>query len=82
MEMEMEMRKWKYENGNVSQNEKMKVGNGMEMRKWKYENGNGNQDEVMKSWEWKRKCIPTKHTHRIISHNLEMFSQQPESAKP
>ena len=54
----------------------------MEMRKWKYENGNGNQDEGMKSWEWKRKCIPPKHPHRNILHNLEMFSQQPKSAKP
>ena len=58
------------------------MGMEMEMRKWKYENGNESQDEKMKSWEWKRKCIPRKHSHRIILHNLEMFSQQPESAKP
>ena len=53
-----------------------------EMRKWKYENGNESQDEEMKSWEWKRKCIPRKHSHRIILHKLEMFAHQPESAKP
>ena len=54
----------------------------METRNWKYGKGNGNQDDEMKSWEWKRKCIPPKHSHRITLHNLEMFSQQPESAKP
>ena len=46
----------------------------MEMRKWKYENGNESQDGDMKSWEWKRNCIPRKHSHRIIFTQLGKVS--------
>ena len=58
--------------GNENENGKwnLEMGMEMEMRKWKYENGNESQDEKMKSWEWKRKCIQRKHSHRIIFTQL------------